>query len=120
MEGIEGSRKLLLVDDDESVRRVLRVVCEAEGYEVVGEASNGADAVRLCSTLRPDFVILDHRMPWLDGGDAAGILRTMAPGVKIVAFSAALQSKPTWSDAYLEKERILEVVPVMRSLLTPA
>ncbi|MGH2821001.1 MAG: response regulator transcription factor [Actinomycetota bacterium] len=120
MEGIHGSRRLLLVDDDDSVRRVLRVVCEAEGFEVVGEASNGADAVRLCSLHQPDVVILDQRMPWLDGGDAAGILRTMAPGVKIVAFSAALQRKPDWSDAYLEKERILEVVPVMQDLLATA
>ncbi len=120
MTGSQGSRKLLLVDDDETVRRVLRVVCEAEGYEVVGEATNGADAVRLCSVHQPDVVILDHRMPWLDGGDAAGILRTMVQGVKIVAFSAALQRRPGWSDAYLEKERILEVVPVIQGLLTAA
>ncbi|WP_346620983.1 response regulator transcription factor [Blastococcus montanus] len=60
--------RVLLVDDEELVRFGLRTVLEsAGGFEVVGEAGNGADGVRAARELRPDVVLIDIRMPVLDG-----------------------------------------------------
>lgn len=108
---------MLIVDDDEEIRHVLRLMCETEGFEVVGEACNGVEAVPMALNHQPTFVILDYLMPRLNGDETARMLRTIAPETKIVAFSAALDSNPDWSDSYLNKERITEVAPLLERLL---
>src|SRR5687768_16596740 len=112
-----SKRTVLIVDDDEEIRHVLRMVCELEGFEVVGEASNGVEAVPIALHHQPAFVILDYLMPRMNGDDAAKLLRTMAPDAKIVAFSAVLDAKPEWSDYYLNKERVTEVAPLLERLI---
>ncbi|MCX4755696.1 response regulator [Kitasatospora purpeofusca] len=63
--------RVLLADDQPLVRAALEmVITEAEDLEVVGEAGNGAEAVRLAEELRPDVVVMDIRMPVLDGIEA--------------------------------------------------
>jgi CheY-like chemotaxis protein len=108
---------VLIVDDDEEIRDVLRLLFETEGVKVVAEASNGVEAVPLALKHQPDFVILDYRMPRLDGEGAAEIFRAVIPGTKIVAFSAILERQPPWADAYLNKDRISELMPLLRSLI---
>jgi len=108
---------VLIVDDDEEIRHVLRLLCEAEDLSVVGEAANGVEAVPLALRNQPDFVILDYRLPRLDGEGAAEILRAVTPGSKIVAFSAILEDQPQWADAYLNKDRITELMPLLRSFV---
>lgn len=113
----DSPRKVLIVDDDEEIRHVLRLLCETEGFEVVGEATNGVEAVALSLSHQPDFVILDYKMPRLDGEGAAEIIRAVAPSAKIVAFSALLEKQPEWADAYLNKQRITELMPLLHTLL---
>lgn len=63
--------RVMLADDHELVRQGLKALLEREGFAVVGEASDGQEAVRLVPTVRPDVAILDISMPNLNGVDAA-------------------------------------------------
>ena len=114
---INSSRTVLIVDDDEEIRHALRILCEAEEMKVVGEAANGVEAVPLALRKQPDFVILDYMLPRLDGEGAAEILRAVTPETKIVAFSAMLDRQPTWADAYLNKDRIAELMPLLKTFI---
>lgn len=109
--------KVLIVDDDVEVRHVLRVMCEIESYDVVGEAQNGLEAISIAMTEQPDFVILDYLMPYLDGEGTATMLRAIVPDARIIAFSAVLKDKPTWSDSFLNKDRLSEIAPLLDRLL---
>src|SRR5207249_430087 len=89
--GAMSSRKVrvLLVDDLPDIRLVMRLLLEADGRaEVVGEASDGAQAVELARELHPDAVILDLRMPGMDGVQALPLIRDASPGTVVVALSA--------------------------------
>jgi DNA-binding NarL/FixJ family response regulator len=69
--------RILLADDHQIVRQGLKSLLESEGFDVVGEAEDGREAVRLAQDLSPDVAILDFTMPQLNGLDAAReILRT--------------------------------------------
>jgi DNA-binding NarL/FixJ family response regulator len=114
---VSDSKTILLVDDDEDVRHALRLLFEFEGYEVVGEAGDGMEAVALARRYQPSFVILDYLMPKMSGDKTAAILRGISPESRIVAFSAVLQKKPEWADAYLNKERISEIAPMLAGLV---
>jgi DNA-binding NarL/FixJ family response regulator len=63
----EVARTVLIVDDHPSFRASARRMLEGSGYEVVGEAADGADALREARVLQPDVVLLDVRLPDLDG-----------------------------------------------------
>lgn len=68
--------RVLLADDHQVVRQGLRALLEREGYEVVGEASNGLEAIRFSQSLHPDVAVLDLAMPLMNGiGAAREILR---------------------------------------------
>ena len=79
--------RLLLADDHEIVRDGLRAILTEEGFDVVGEASNGLDAVRLCEELQPDVAVLDIGMPLLNGIDAARQVLRACPRTKPVLLS---------------------------------
>ncbi|MDQ3955155.1 MAG: response regulator [Actinomycetota bacterium] len=112
-----NTNTVLIVDDDEEIRHVLRLLCERDGLQVVGEATNGVEAVPLALKHQPTFVILDYKLPRLDGAGAAEIMRAVTPESKIVAFSALLESQPDWADAFLNKERITELMPLLNSFI---
>lgn len=77
--------RVLLVDDVVEVRRQVRTSLRFRGgFEVVGEAADGVEAVRLASLLRPDVVVLDLDLPDFAGGDLLSQVRTAAPEAKIV------------------------------------
>ena len=77
--------RILVADDHLIIRQGLRLILETqEGFEMVGEAADGAEAVRLCAELHPDVVLMDLRMPGLDGLSAIERLRTEQPGIAVV------------------------------------
>ena len=79
---------LLLVDDSEVVREVLRLVAAADGrLEVVGEAVNGRDGVDAAERLQPDAIILDVAMPVMTGLEALPLLRERAPKSLVVIYA---------------------------------
>ena len=76
--------RLLLVDDHKLLRQGLRRAVEEAGFDVVGEAGDGEEAVRLAVELRPDLVLMDVTMPVLDGIEATRRLRQSAPEARVV------------------------------------
>jgi len=78
----------LLVDDAEDLRTLLHIKLElSEGFEVVGEAVDGVDAVEQATLLQPDLVLLDVAMPRMDGLEALPLIRDAVPGVHVVVLS---------------------------------
>jgi response regulator NasT len=82
-------RRIVLGEDEALIRLDLKEMLEEEGYEVVGEAGDGESAVRLAQELRPDLVILDIKMPGVDGLSAAERISAdrLAPVLILTAFS---------------------------------
>jgi NarL family two-component system response regulator YdfI len=77
--------KILIADDHLIIRQGLRLILETEeDFELVGEASDGAEALRLCKTLNPNVVLMDLRMPNMDGLTAIEKLRAEQPGIAVV------------------------------------
>jgi DNA-binding NarL/FixJ family response regulator len=73
--------RVVLADDQALLRKGFRMILEAEdGIEIVGEAADGSDAVRLVELYRPDVVLMDVRMPVLDGIEATRAITTSAAG----------------------------------------
>lgn len=89
-DGSAAQRRRVLVAEDEALIRLdLVEMLREEGYEVVGEAADGEQAVNMATSLQPDLVILDVKMPKLDGIEAAGQItgERIAPVVMLTAFS---------------------------------
>jgi DNA-binding NarL/FixJ family response regulator len=76
--------RVLIVDDQEPFRRAMAaVVAETDGFVVVGSASSGEESLRMATTLRPDLVLMDVRLPGIDGIEATRRL-TGTPGGPVV------------------------------------
>jgi NarL family two-component system response regulator YdfI len=77
--------RILVADDHLIIRQGLRLILETQaGFELVGEASDGAEAVHLCAELNPNVVLMDLRMPGMNGLTAIELLRTQQPGIAVV------------------------------------
>ena len=74
--------RILLADDHMMVRQGIRAVLEREGFDVVAEAMDGREAVKLAEKLKPDVAVLDIAMPLLNGIDAAREIRRVSPRTK--------------------------------------
>jgi NarL family two-component system response regulator LiaR len=85
--------RVLLVDDESLVRRILKEILAAyQDLELVGEAANGKEAISAVERLQPDVVVMDIRMPALDGIAAARVIREKYRHVKIIGLSEYAQS----------------------------
>jgi DNA-binding NarL/FixJ family response regulator len=83
-------RRLLIADDRVRARRALRAVLALQpGIELIGEAADGEEAIAEVERLRPDIVILDIRMPRVDGIAATKQIKTRWPTIRVIAHSLA-------------------------------
>jgi DNA-binding NarL/FixJ family response regulator len=89
-------RTVLVVDDHPSFRATARMLLEADGWTVVGEAAGGAEALQAARDLRPDVVLLDVNLPDIDGFDVAARLtgEDDAPAVVLVSSREARDFGP--------------------------
>jgi len=92
--------RVLLADDHKIVRQATRLYLESAGLTVVGEAGDGAEAIELARSLRPDVIILDIHMPILTGIEAARRIRHDDPEVRILALTA--YNEPAYVHALLD------------------
>jgi DNA-binding NarL/FixJ family response regulator len=102
---------MLIVDDNPFVRIGLRLtLSEAEDLEVVGEAADGAEAIQRCRDLLPNLVIMDLRMPVMDGLQATTGIKAAHPGICVIVMSVVdvpeqrAQATAAGADAFLTKD----------------
>jgi NarL family two-component system response regulator LiaR len=92
--------RVMLVDDHDMVRKGLGVLLKVKrDLELVGEAGDGEEAVRLCEQVRPDVVLMDLKMPRMDGAAATQIIKERWPQVQVIALTS-----------FQEKELVQEVL----------
>lgn len=79
---------ILLVDDNDITREVLRVVLRGEGYNVVGEATDGGSGLELALKLRPNIILLDVVMPKISGLEILPKMKSLVPDARILMVTA--------------------------------
>ena len=114
-----AARRVLIAEDEALIRLDLTEMLREEGYQVVGEAGDGQEAVDLAESLRPDLVIMDVKMPRRDGIDAAAEIaaKRIAPVVLLTAFSQrdlVEKARDAGAMAYLVKPfSISDLIPAI-------
>jgi len=122
-----GRRRILIVDDFEVVRKLLRQQLETAGaYEVVGEAADGEEAVRMATALQPNIVLLDLAMPRMDGLQALPLIRAAVSGVRVIVLSGfdkgtmAEKALAAGASHYVEKGLSMNLNDVIEGVLKSA
>jgi len=87
-----GKVRVLLADDYHDLRELMRFQLERAGYDVIGEAIDGQEAVSMAGELSPDVIVLDLAMPKMDGLQALPTLRETSPGSKVIVVSGFANS----------------------------
>src|SRR5690349_3084254 len=114
-----ASHRVLIAEDEALIRLDLAEMLREEGYEIVGEAGDGQEAVDLAESLKPDLVIMDVKMPRRDGIDAASEIasKRIAPIVILTAFSQrelVERARDAGAMAYLVKPfNITDLIPAI-------
>ena len=105
--------RVLLVDDNENfLKTLVRYVATFPNVEIAGKVASGEEAVKLCGKLKPDLVLMDVKMPGLDGFEAARIIKTLdnPPRILLLSFNDhpeyRLEALSAGADGYLSKAEI--------------
>jgi DNA-binding NarL/FixJ family response regulator len=85
--------KVLVVDDTDHVRNMLVDMLQLDGFDVVGQADSGEVALELMAGIDPDVIVMDYKMPGMDGLTAARTIRETRPSQAIILYTAYLDSK---------------------------
>src|SRR6266436_9506468 len=116
-------RRILVIDDGDSVRDVIRIFLEHAGFEVCGEAADGVEAIEQAKKLKPDLIVLDLAMPRMNGAEAATVLSQTMPDIPIVLLTlyqnvlgSALTSAVTVKAVVDKTDGMARLVDCIRSL----
>ncbi len=126
--------RILLADDHAIVRRGLQMVLSLESdFSIVGEASNSAEAVALAEKLKPDLVLMDWKMPGLDGASATRVIKQSCPQTRVLILTGIsvdeqiARALEAGADGYVLKEispeelvRAIRMVGAGESFLQPS
>lgn len=85
--------RVMVVDDTAHVLRMLSAMLNLDGFDVVGEAASGAAAIDAVDEADPDVVVMDYRMPFMDGLTAARRIRDRRPGQIVVLYTAFIDEE---------------------------
>lgn len=97
---MERRIRVVVADDNDDLREMLRILLDIEGIDVVGEAANGSDAIDLARELAPDVVLVDHHMTGMNGVEAAARLRSLDPDLRIILFTGTDDSSLDAQEAH--------------------
>ena len=84
----DGRVRVLVVDDTDHVRRMLTTMLNLDGFEVVGGASDGSGALERTTELEPDVVVIDYKMPGMDGLETARRIKSGRPDQAVILYTA--------------------------------
>jgi DNA-binding NarL/FixJ family response regulator len=85
--------RVMVVDDTEHVRDMLATMLELDGFEVVAKVPGGEEALAAVPTAAPDVIVMDYKMPRMDGIAATRRIREVAPGVAVILYTAYLDER---------------------------
>jgi len=88
--------RLLIADDDESTRELLRDTLAEQGFDVVGVARDGEQACNDAARLKPEVVLMDLRMPGVDGMEATVVIKSQVPRTQVVILTAFSERDSKW------------------------
>jgi len=114
-------KRILIVDDSSLMRKMIRKTLEPSGHEIVGEATNGQDAVELYKTLKPDFVTMDVTMRGVDGFMAAKTILNYDDAARIIFLSNLNKEKYSEDAAnlgavgYVNKHKSRQILDLLES-----
>jgi CheY-like chemotaxis protein len=80
--------RVMVVDDTDHVREMLATMLELDGFDVVAKAASGAEALAKVGGADPNIVVMDYKMPEMDGLSATRLLRELAPSVPVIIYTA--------------------------------
>ena len=100
--------RLLIADDDDRTTMVLRDSLPAFGFDIVGSARNGAEAGEEVARLRPEVVLMDMRMPEVDGIEATVLIKAQEPRTQVVILTAFSEKGSKWAAEFMGAASLLE------------